>query len=359
MRSSVDVVSVVEIDPERRERLRLKYGIPIGLSELGPVLADPTVEMIDVCTPPATHEDIVVASLESGKAVVCEKPLAPTLQGIDRIREVARRKSGRVSTVHQYRMIPELHEMVRLRNSGELGDLLYGQFTQHDRASGGPIQGKTWWGDWHVAGGGVGMTQFIHLLDLMCLMFGRPLEVTGMMATLAAPIASEDTLSAIIRFEEGAIVAGAATMTAQRSGFRIDVTGSRGSVHYPWGRHSSGGEHGRLTDSLAAWRYWSGSSASPVARGVRRIRSGLELRSRRQSSHSVFLRHVVDAIQTGDPLPVPPDEARRAVELCTAIYASALSRNIVALPLGEASPFYAGVPASVYSAARESRDLDS
>ena len=71
------------------------------------------------------------------------------------------------------------------------------------------------------------MTQFIHRLDLMCLLFGRPVEVVAMIGTLGAPIESEDSLSATIRFESGAIVSGAATMTARRPSFRIDVVGAR------------------------------------------------------------------------------------------------------------------------------------
>ena len=67
------------------------------------------------------------------------------------------------------------------------------------------------------------------------------------------------------------------------------------------------------------------------------------------SNHSRFLRAVIDAVAARRPIPIPIDEARRSVELCTAIYASALSRSPVTLPLAPTSPFYAGVSASDYA----------
>ena len=356
MADTVEVVALVETDPARREAAGREHSIPT-YSDLDGVLAGDGGDLIDVCVPPIGHEDQVVTALEAGATVVCEKPLAPTLVGIDRIEQVAAKHPGRLATVHQYRMMPEIREMVRLRDSGKLGDLLFGQFVHYDRLEGGPIGQKSWWGNWEMGGGGVGMTQFIHQLDLMCVLFGRPLEVAATMATLSAPIESEDTLSATVRFEKGAIVGGSATMAAQRLEFRIDVIGRRGSVHYPWALHVPG-KAGRASDRVAGLRSWAGTSSALPAKGLRKARRTMGLGEFVESKHTAFLRSLIQAMRAGRPLPVPPEEARRPVELCTAIYASALSGTPVGLPVSPTSPFYGGLTADAYRRGLETRQTE-
>jgi UDP-N-acetyl-2-amino-2-deoxyglucuronate dehydrogenase len=315
MAEAVDVVALVESDPVRREAASRVHAIP-AFSELAGAL-EGDVDLIDVCVPPIGHEDLVIAALEAGRSVVCEKPLAPTLGGLDRIEKVAGNHPGRLATVHQYRTMPEVREMVRLRDSGKLGDLLFGHFAHYDRLAGGPVGQKSWWGEWEMGGGGVGMTQFIHQLDLMCFVFGRPVEVAATMATLSAPIESEDTLSATVRFEGGAIVGGSATVAAQRLAFRIDVIGSRGSVHYPWALHLPDRAN-RTSDGVARLRSWAGTDSSLPAKALRKARRTIGLGEFVESKHTTFLRSLIQAMRAGRPLPVPPDEARRPVELCTA-----------------------------------------
>ena len=355
MADAVEIVAVVEMDPARREAAGREYSIST-FPDLEGALAN-AADLIDICVPPVGHEDLVIAALEAGKWVVCEKPLAPTLDAIDRIYQIARKYPGNLATVHQYRAMPEIREMVRLRDSGRLGDLLFGQFIHYDRLEGGPIGQKSWWGDWRVGGGGVGMTQFIHQLDLMGLLFGRPIEVTATIGTLSAPIESEDTLSATVRFEGGAIVGGAATITAQRLGFRVDVIGSRASVHYPWALCEEG-HTGRTFDGVAELKDWAGTGTTFPAKAIRKARRTLGLGEFVESKHTTFLRMLVQTLRANRPLPVPPEEARTPVELCTAIYASALSGTPIVLPMSPSSPFYDGLTSEVYQRWREKRQAE-
>lgn len=359
MGESARVVAIAESDPARRATVGQRYPAVDAVPDHVGLLDRPDIDLIDVCTPPAGHAEIVVDALGAGKPVICEKPLAPTLESIDRIRAAQGSGSGSVGTMYQFRMLPEIREIVRLKQGGQLGDLLFGNFYDFDRVAGGPMEAKSWWGDWAVAGGGVGMTQFIHRLDLMCLLFGRPIEVMAMIGTLGSSIESEDTLSATIRFESGAIVGGSATMTAQRPGFRIDVVGSKGSVHYPWALFLDGRRVSRRTRNAIHRAVGSREHPGVLPRAVRRAQRALKLGGSVQSNHARFLRTVVRAVALGREIPVPLEEARQSVELCTAIYASALTREPVQLPLTSTSPFYGGVSAPEYSAAVRADPLGS
>ena len=69
-------------------------------------------------------------------------------------------------------------------------------------------------------------------------------------------------------------------------------------------------------------------------------------------THRPYFEAVLSALDQGRPLPVPPEEARGAVELATAIYTAGLSGETVRLPLNGSSRYYAGVTDDAYRTRR-------
>jgi len=51
-----------------------RHGVPATCNDYRALLADPAIDVIDLCTPPATHAEMVVACMQAGKHVICEKP---------------------------------------------------------------------------------------------------------------------------------------------------------------------------------------------------------------------------------------------------------------------------------------------
>lgn len=67
--------TVVDIDLPKAEAFREKYGYEAALADYTAVLSDPEIDVVDICTPPFLHTEMVCASLLAGKHVICEKPL--------------------------------------------------------------------------------------------------------------------------------------------------------------------------------------------------------------------------------------------------------------------------------------------
>ena len=178
------------------------------------------------------------------------------------------------------------------------------------------------------------MTQLIHEIDLMQHIFGRATEVTATMETLREAIESEDTCAATVRFESGAMVSCQGTMTAQRSSHGFDVIGDRASAHFPWSLESL--DTNWRGESLHAVLEEHPLTETPAAN-----QSG-------NSAHAPYLTDVVAAILEGRPLPIGPEDARASLEICTAIYASALSGRPVTLPLDHTNNCYAGLTTALY-----------
>jgi UDP-N-acetyl-2-amino-2-deoxyglucuronate dehydrogenase len=319
----VRLVAVADVDPERLAAAQAAWDVPAGCADHRELIARDDVDIVVVSTPPCTHEQIVVDALEAGKYVLCEKPLASTLAAADRIVDVAERHPGRLSVVHQFRYLPEVQRTLSLRDSGRLGELLVGRFSRVAKFK----ERRAWWGAWDVAGGGAVMTQLIHELDLMCHIFGTPVEVVAMADTLRMEITSEDTCAAMVRFANGAIVSVTGTMVGHKGTHAFDVIGRDGSAHSPWTFHD-------LDKAAAAEVSAAAVREHPDAGKDAEIHA-----------HTPYMTAVLDAIDAGAPLPVSAHEACAAVELCAAIYASALTGAPVALPMGPGDPYYEGVTA--------------
>lgn len=340
------LVALADIDEAQLQKAASKYSIPFVADDYRSLLDRREVDVITVCTPPVLHEQVVIAALESGKFVICEKPLAHTLESADRIIAVARKHPGKLSTVYQFRYLPEVQRALWLRDHGRLGKLLFGRFHRFakfeapakpakDGKPAKPAKKRSpWWGQWQTAGGGVVMTQLIHEIDIMQHIFGKATEVTATMDTLHEAIESEDTCAATVRFESGAMVSCQGTMTAQRSSHGFDVIGERASAHSPWA----------LESLDTTWRDES-------LRAVLEAHPLTELTAPKHaegSAHTPYIADVVAAILEGRSLPIGLEEARASLEICTAIYASALGGRPVKLPLDHTNSCYAGLTTAVY-----------
>jgi predicted dehydrogenase len=119
----VTVTAVADLDRARMEDVQRKTGAEKGYTDTKELLADPEVEAVAINTPPRFHESLVLEAIEAGKHVLCEKPLAQTIEGCKRIGD-AQRDTGRVVLpVHNYAFTPCLVAALELIEKGEIGAL--------------------------------------------------------------------------------------------------------------------------------------------------------------------------------------------------------------------------------------------
>jgi predicted dehydrogenase len=327
------IVAVCDVDAARLSAAAARHDVPAACRDHREMVGCANVDLVVVCTPPSFHADVVIDALAAGKPVLCEKPLAHTLADADRILDAARSRPGRLSVVYQFRHLPEVRRALWLRDQGALGSLLSGRFHRFARfhRPGKPDRAG-WWGRWDIAGGGAVMTQLIHELDLMCLLFGRPARAWAVVDTLKETIESEDTCAAVVQFESGTICSAQSTMSAHRSTAGFDLFGTEGSAHSPWSFDCL--DRGRRAEVRRA-----ALAAVPDDPPDTEV-----------CAHTPYLAAVLDALEAGAPLPSGPEQARLSLGLASAIYASSLSGEPVALPLGSTHPQYDGVAVAEYGA---------
>lgn len=119
----VSVTAVADRNQARMESVKTRSGAERGYIDYRELLSDPEVEAVAINTPPRFHEEMVVRSLEAGKHVLCEKPLARSVEGCLHIRRVQVETSLVVLPGHNYAFTPCLERARELVQSGEVGEV--------------------------------------------------------------------------------------------------------------------------------------------------------------------------------------------------------------------------------------------
>jgi predicted dehydrogenase len=120
----ISVVSVADIDQKRMEEVRKKSGAVRGYIDPQELLLDRDVDAVAVNNPPKFHEETVLESLDAGKHVICEKPLAQNVEGCIRIKKRQDGSGFLVIPVHNYAFTPCLALAQDIIQSGEIGEIL-------------------------------------------------------------------------------------------------------------------------------------------------------------------------------------------------------------------------------------------
>jgi len=181
-----NIAAVFDLDKTRADEMARKYGAK-SYNSYQELLADPSIDAVSVCTANATHCEITVAALEAGKHVLCEKPMATTLEECERMVEAAER-TGKFLMVGHNQRLAKAHVVARnLIEAGEIGKILSFRTTF---GHGGPetwaIDSKNvWFFDKKLAALGAMADLGIHKTDLIhFLTQERVVEVAAFVGTL-------------------------------------------------------------------------------------------------------------------------------------------------------------------------------
>jgi len=220
------------------------------------LIARDDVDLVDVVTPGYTHHEIVLEALEAGKHVICEKPLANTLEEAGEMLAAAR-SAGTINMVcFNYRRAPAVQLAKKLVESGRLGQIRHWRATYLQDFIMDPEFPLNWRLQKDLAGSGALGDIGAHIVDLAHLLVSPISEVTGMMETFikerpleeagaggglsaeggveTGEVTVDDAAAFLARFENGALGTFEATRFAagRRNQNSFEINGSEGSVAF-------------------------------------------------------------------------------------------------------------------------------
>jgi predicted dehydrogenase len=156
------------------------------------------VDVVSICTPAKWHEELAVAALEAGVAVLCEKPLARNAAEAQRIADAVVRTGGFLMVGFCHRFQPHVEALKALIDGGDLGTVM----TKKDAE-------RTWFANPEIAGGGVMTDTSVHSVDLFRYLIGDPVRVHGITSTketaLGPALDVDDTSVMTLQTADGTI----------------------------------------------------------------------------------------------------------------------------------------------------------
>jgi len=253
-----DVVAIAGSDRERTRARAAALGVPQATTDVGALLADPSIDVIHVCTPNRTHVELATAALEAGKHLVLEKPVALDATSARGLVELASRRGRHVAVALTYRGYPMVRRARDLIAAGEAGELrlVHGGYIQDWLAN--PTD-YNWRLEPETGGASRAVADIgSHWFDTAEFMTGRRIEsVFADLATFLprrsrpvggggvafgasdgpveeVEVLSEDAATILVRFEGGA--RGAAVISqvspGRKNGLSLEIAGSRATLDW-------------------------------------------------------------------------------------------------------------------------------
>ncbi|MFC4596909.1 Gfo/Idh/MocA family protein [Cohnella hongkongensis] len=259
------LVAFFDISSDRAHEAKNKFGTHDArvYHDVYELLRDPDVHVVHVCTPNDTHAEISIAALESGKHVLCEKPMAKTAEDARRMLETSQRTGRKLSIAYQNRFRADSRWLHQACREGKLGEIYFAKAHAVRRRA------VPTWGvflDLEKQGGGPLIDIGTHALDLALWMMDnyepktvlgssyRKLAEQGSYANLWGPwdpakFTVEDSAFAMITMKNGATVwleSSWALNTLDVDEAKVSLSGTKAGADMKKGLRFNGEEHGRL-----------------------------------------------------------------------------------------------------------------
>ena len=124
----VEAAAIAGRNEEAARRLGASFSVA-AVTDYRDVLRDPAIDAVHICTPNAQHYSMAKEALQAGKHVICEKPLTTTVTEAEELVSLATSQGLRNCVCHNLRYYPMVQQMRRLREAGDLGEILVVQGT--------------------------------------------------------------------------------------------------------------------------------------------------------------------------------------------------------------------------------------
>ena len=335
-------VSVLcDLDRARAQEAASGYGAIFVETDFAKVLARDDVDVIDICTPPNQHFAMIEQSVAAGRHVVCEKPLVGSLRDCDALIELQNRSRAKIVPIFQYRWGRGLQRLKHLVDRGIAGKAYLATIETSWRRE-ADYYAVAWRGKYATELGGVCLTQAIHAHDMLSYLNGPVAKVFARTATRVNPIEVEDCAAASLEMADGSLATLSATLGAS-----VEISRLRFMYENLTAESQSPEPYRPGKDP------WIITGKTPEAQA--RIDAALAGFKPGLESFEGQFAAMHAALTTGAPSPVSLQDARRSLELITALYHSAATGTAVRLPVGAEHPLYAGWVPGLKSSIRKAQ----
>ena len=221
-----------------------RFGYQHVCTDWKELIEDPSVQIVDNCTPDSMHAEPSIAAVRAEKHVICEKPLAMTVAEAKEMRDEACNAGVKHMLCHNYRFMPAVRLAKNLIEEGELGRIY--QFRGVYLQEVGHEPSEVLENVWYAAGTRSGVLLGIgsHIIDMARFLLGEMEAVAGMVRTFntsrkdssgkTESVTADEVNGALVEFTSGAVgtIESAGVSTGRKNQLSWEINGSKGSLRF-------------------------------------------------------------------------------------------------------------------------------
>ena len=314
----LELAAVCDVVADRAQAAGERYGVP-WFETFDDLLGSARFDAVALCTPSGLHPKHGMLAASAGKHVICEKPMAISLDGADQLVSACDAAGVQLFVVKQNRLNPAIQLLKRAIDRERFGRIYLANTTVRWTRPQEYYDQAPWRGTWEFDGGAI-MNQASHYVDLIQWLVGPVESVMAKTATLARRIETEDTGVAVLRFRSGAIGVIEVTMLTYPRNLEgsITILGEKGTVKVG-GTAVNRVEHWAFADYDDDDKLIDSASTNPpTVYGF---------------GHEGYYRNVLAVLRGQAKAETDGRAGRKSLELILGIYESAKTGREVPIPL--------------------------
>jgi predicted dehydrogenase len=326
-RDLFELALICDAEPDRARRLAA--GVPGAAicTSIEEVLERAEIDIVDICLPPFLHHDAIKRALAAGKHVICEKPLVGSLREIDELSAFSQACGRRLMPIMQFRFGNGVRRLQHLVAKGVAGQAYVATIETH-WSRGPAYYANPWRGRKATELGGAMLSHAIHAHDLLMCVLGPVRRVFARMATRVNPIETEDCAVATLEMADRSLASLSATLGCAEEISRL---------RFCFEGLTAESNHAPYRASSEPWRFVARTPAQ-----TERIAAALSDFAPHEEGYARQFVLFHEALEGGGTLPITMQDARRSIELASALYHSTATGTEVELPLAPDHPAYDG-----------------
>ncbi len=334
--------SVCSRTPGKAKAFAEQWGYETFTTEWRDLILRDDIDAIDICAPNDTHAEIAIAAAKAGKMILCEKPLARTVEEAEPMVEAVEQNGIKNTVWYNYRRVPAVTLAKQIIDSGKLGKIFHyrANFLQDWTINPELPQGgeALWRLDINAAGSGVTGDLLAHCIDTAMWLNGGIRDVSAMTETFVKErkhqltgkiekVGIDDACIFHCHFDNGSLGVFEATRYArgQKALYTFEINGEHASISWDLHDQNRLGYFDHADDSIVrGWRsiHVSDSDQPYIKRWwIPGVCIGYE---------HTFVHHVADflhSLETGEPCSPTFREALETQKVCQAVLDSAASKS--------------------------------
>lgn len=285
------------------------------------MIANENIDVVTIATESGYHPEIAIYCMNEKKNVICEKPMALSIEDADRMIKCSKDNNVKLCVSHQNRFNKSIQQLRNALEKNRFGRIINGTARILWNRNMNYYTQAPWRGTWKLDGGTL-MNQCIHNIDLLQWMLGGEIDtVYSQCDTYIRDIEGEDFGAVIIRFKNGAIgmIEGSACVYPRNLKETLDIFGEKGTVCIG----------GLAVNKIEAWRFESSEEEEKEI-----------LKAQEEDPDSVYgfghtplFKDMIDAINNNRQPLVSGEEGKKGMSIILAAYKSRLTGLPVKFPL--------------------------